>query len=120
IENYAWKDIDVIPARTLPPQALVVALSPLLDPRAVDALLDLRARGFDLAVVEVSPVPFAPPGPSGVDQLAHRIWRLTREALRARFQQAGVAVVEWREGTPLAEMLEEAEGFRRFARTARG
>ncbi|MBD0349026.1 MAG: DUF58 domain-containing protein [Thermoleophilia bacterium] len=120
IENYAWKDIDVIPAGTLPPQALVVALSPLLDPRAVDALLDLRARGFDLAVVEVSPVPFAPPGPSQVDQLAHRIWRLGREALRARFQQAGVAVVEWREGTPLAERLEEAEGFRRFARTARG
>ena len=34
-ENYAWKDIDVIPPRTLPPQALVVALTPLLDPRAV-------------------------------------------------------------------------------------
>ena len=120
IENYAWKDIDVIPARTLPPQALVVALTPLIDPRAVGALLDLRARGYDLAVVEVSPVPFAPPGPGEVDQLAHRLWRLTREALRARFEQAGVAVVEWREGAPLAQMLEEAEGFRRFARTARG
>src|SRR5439155_19358077 len=60
ILNYAWKDIDVIPTRTLPPQALVLALTPLLDDRAVSALLDLRARGFDLAVVEVSPEPFVP------------------------------------------------------------
>ena len=40
----------MIPRRTLPPSALVIALSPLLDPRSVGALLDLRARGFDLAV----------------------------------------------------------------------
>ena len=56
--SYYWKEIDVIPRRTLPPSALVIALSPLLDPRSVGALLDLRARGFDLAVIDVSPVPF--------------------------------------------------------------
>jgi uncharacterized protein (DUF58 family) len=50
IVSYAWKGIEVIPPRTLPPQALVVAVTPLLDRRAVDALLDLRGRGFDLAV----------------------------------------------------------------------
>ncbi|MFN2471558.1 MAG: DUF58 domain-containing protein [Gaiellaceae bacterium] len=120
IENYAWKDIDVIPARTLPPQSLVVALTPLLDERALKALLDLRARGYDLVVVEVSPVPFAPPGEEETDLLAHRLWQLSREALRARFARAGVAVVEWREGVPLARGLEEAESFRRFARHARG
>jgi uncharacterized protein (DUF58 family) len=120
IENYAWKDIDIIPPGTLPPQALVVALTPLLDPRAVGALLDLRARGFDLAVVEVSPVPFAPAGPAGeVDQIAHRLWRMSRESLRARFQRAGVSVVEWTEDVPLAGALEEAASFRRFARLAR-
>ena len=66
--SYAWKDLDVIPPRTLPPRALVIALSPLLDERAVGALIDLRARGFDLAVVELSPFPFVPkerPRPSG-------------------------------------------------------
>ncbi len=120
IENYAWKDIDIIPPRTLPPQALVVALSPLLDPRAVNALLDLRARGFDLAVVEISPVPFAKVGPAGeLDVLAHRLWQMSRESLRARFHRAGVSVVEWTEGVPLAAALEEAESFRRFARLAR-
>ena len=33
--SYAWKAIDIVPARTLPPQALVIALTPLLDERAV-------------------------------------------------------------------------------------
>ena len=36
-----------------------VALTPLLDQRTISALLDLRARGFDLAVVDVSPIPYA-------------------------------------------------------------
>ena len=120
IENYALKDLDVIPVRTLPPQALVIALTPLLDARAVNALLDLRARGFDLAVVEISPVPFAEVGPNGeLDELAHRLWQMTRETLRAHFHRAGVSVVEWKEGVPLAAALGEAESFRRFARHAR-
>lgn len=120
IENYALKNVDVIPVRTLPPQALVIALTPLLDARAVNALLDLRARGFDLAVVEISPVPFAEVGPSGeLDELAHRLWQMTRETLRAHFHRAGVSVVEWKEGVPLAAALGEAESFRRFARHAR-
>ena len=53
--SYAWRDINVIPRGTLPPHALVVALTPLLDDRAAGALLDLRGRGFDLVVIEVSP-----------------------------------------------------------------
>ena len=89
-------------ARTLPPQALVIALTPLLDERAVGALLDLRARGFDLAVVEVSPVPFAAAGDDEADRLAHRLWLHTRAALRQRFETAGVPVVEWRDGEALA------------------
>jgi hypothetical protein len=41
------------------------------------------------------------------------------ETLRAHFHRAGVSVVEWREGEPLAAALGEAESFRRFARHAR-
>ena len=42
--NYAWRNLDVVPRRTLPAHALVLAVSPLLDERATDALLDLRGR----------------------------------------------------------------------------
>ncbi len=117
--SYAWKGIEVIPARMLPPQALVLAISPLLDERAVSALLDLRGRRFDVAVVEVSPLSFAVPGPGELGDLAHRLWRLRREALRARYQRQGVAVVEWRDGMPLAAALEEVTAFRRHARLTR-
>jgi uncharacterized protein (DUF58 family) len=119
ILSYYWTGIDVIPQRTLPPNALVIALSPLLDGRSVDALLDLRARGHDLCVLEVSPVPFTQRPAAGVDAVAYDIWILRRDALRHRLQRAGVAVAEWREGTPLPAALEEVRAFRRHARVAR-
>src|SRR5205814_8610579 len=97
ILSYYWSDLDRIPRRTLPPRALVIALSPLLDARSVDALLDLRARGHDLCVVDVSPVPFARRAAGGVDAIAYDVWILRRDALRHRLQRAGVAVAEWRD-----------------------
>jgi uncharacterized protein (DUF58 family) len=119
ILSYYWTGIDVIPQRTLPPSSLVIALSPLLDGRSVDALLDLRARGHDLCVLDVSPVPFTRRPDSGVDAIAYDIWILRRDALRHRLQRSGVAVAEWREGTPLQAAVEEVRAFRRHARVAR-
>ncbi|HUQ22774.1 MAG TPA: DUF58 domain-containing protein [Gaiellaceae bacterium] len=118
--NYAWKDVSIIPARTLPSQALVVAITPLLDDRAVEALADLRARRYDLAIVEVSPAPFAAPGPSESDRLAHRLWLLRREEIRARYERLGVAVATWSDDQPLDAVLEGVRAFRRHARLARG
>ena len=117
--SYAWKAIDVVPARTLPPQALVIALTPLLDDRTVRALLDLRARGFDLAVVEISPHPFVEPGPSEPERIAYRLWRLRgRRSARSSSPRASQSS-EWREGDPLAVPLQEVTQFRRYARLAR-
>jgi len=114
--SYAWKDIDLLPVRALPPEALVLALSPLLDERAVRSLLDLRARGFDLAVIEISPVPFAPAGRDELDRLARRLWLLRREALRSRYLRLGVPVVEWDGDVSLESALEEVRRFKRHAR----
>jgi uncharacterized protein (DUF58 family) len=113
--SFVWKGADVLPLRSLPPHALVVALTPLLDERALTALLDVRARGFDLVVVDVSPVPFAAPPARPEDELAMRLWLLWRRAVRSRFQQLGVGVVEWVEGVPLAQTIEEVRAFRRSA-----
>ena len=118
--NYAWKDANVIPARVLPPHALVIAITPLLDRRSVTALLDLRGRGYDLAVLEVSPEPYVEPGESELDQLAHRLWLLRRAALRARYERLGVAVAQWDDDRPLAAALEGVGAYRRHARVARG
>jgi uncharacterized protein (DUF58 family) len=117
--NYAWRDIAILPRGTLPPKAIVLALTPLLDDRAVTALLDLRARGFDLVVVEISPEPFLAPPADDVQRVARRLWRLRREALRGRFERAGVPVATWDDERGLAVALEEVTSFRRHARLAR-
>lgn len=117
--SYVWRDIRVIPAHALPPQALLLALTPLLDERMVGALVDGRGRGIDVAAVEIAPEPFILAGSSKADQLAYRIWKLQRAAVRSRFRRLGVPVVEWRSGDPLEPVLEEVSAFRRYARATR-
>src|SRR4029077_17297788 len=118
VHSFALRGVDVLPPRTLPPKALVLALTPLLDDRAAAALLHLRARGYDLIGVEVSPVEIVEQEPGSRLELPHRLWRLSREALRWRYEQVGVRVVLWRDDEPLAAPLEEVNAFRHLARPA--
>jgi uncharacterized protein (DUF58 family) len=85
----------------------------------VSALIDLRRRGFDLAVIEIDPAPYVDPGPEELEQLAFRLWRLRRDALRAEYERVGVPVVPWRHGESLQVALEEVRSFRRGARAVR-
>ncbi len=117
--TYAWRDIAAVPRRTLPPQALVLALSPLLDDRAADALLDLRGRGFDLVVIEISPLSFVPQPRGELQELGLQLWRLRRDAVRGRFERAAVPVAVWGDESSLAAALEEVSAYRRHARLAR-
>jgi uncharacterized protein (DUF58 family) len=114
--SYAHKDVSFVPRRLLPAKALVVGISPLLDGRYVDALLNLRSRGFDLAVLEVAPEPFTPPGSTDTDALAHRLWLLEREALRTRLQALGAPVTRWREDQPLQVPLATTAELKRRQR----
>lgn len=116
--TYTWRDVNLIPARILPPKALVLALTPLLDPRFVVALEDLRARGFDLVVVEVDPIPLVEAGSSEIETLAYRLWILEREVLRSRLEGLGIGVARWGEAD-LETALEGVRTFRRYARPAR-
>jgi uncharacterized protein (DUF58 family) len=117
--SYAWRDVTHLPRRLLPARALVLALTPLLDARGIGALLDLRARGYDLAVVEISPLAHTPADEAGPDRLPLRLWRLQRDALRARFETLGVPVARWEyPRTSLELVIEEVITFRRHARPA--
>lgn len=108
-----WQRADVIPRRILPPHALVIALTPLLDERTNRALLDLRARGYDLAIVELDPMTYLARLRAVVGDEAWRLWLGWREAIRATFERRGVAVTTWERGRPLAPVLEEALRARR-------
>jgi uncharacterized protein (DUF58 family) len=107
--SHAWRGIEFIPPSTLPPKSLVVALTTLIDERVVDALLDLRTRRYDLAIVEVMPEPFAVQGAHEAAQLAYRIWHLDQAATRLRYRRLGVPIVQWRPGEPLQGPLAEAQ-----------
>lgn len=118
--SYAWKGIGVIPSRLLPPDALIVALSPMLDDRVIAALLDLRARGFDVVVIELVPDAFLSAPATETAKVARRLWTLEREALRFRYSKAGVPVVRWRTGTSLEAVVVEIEAWRRRRRLRAG
>ena len=93
--SYAWKDIRLLPHGTLPATAVVLALSPLIDDRAITALTDIAARGFPLVVIDTLPVDRIEPMESPEGELAHRVWCMKREMVRKSFIDAGVPVVAW-------------------------
>jgi uncharacterized protein (DUF58 family) len=105
--TYVTKDLALVPTRVLPPHALVIALTPLLDRRFAKAALDLAARGFDLVVLVVSPVSVtrAALPPSVTNDLACRLWRLMRRVHLDDFRRHGVPVVEWNPAEPLETAL---------------
>jgi uncharacterized protein (DUF58 family) len=94
-------DLDRVPRIALPPRALVVLFSPLLDRRAISAVTDLRQRGVSLVVVDV--LRHEPPADPRLraGALAVRLWRLDRTALRADLAGLGVPVLTWDSGTGL-------------------
>ena len=112
--TYVAKDLTRVAPRVLPSQALVVAVTSLLDPRFTAAALDLAARGFDLAVVLVSPVEITRSAltPSAINDLACRLWTLDRRASIHAFRQHGIAVFEWNPEEPFAQAM-AASGRRR-------
>jgi uncharacterized protein (DUF58 family) len=116
--SYAWRNAESIPRRVLPPGALVLAITPLLDERSVALVTDLRRRGCDLIVVEVSPLDYVSPGRLPTDALAYRLWRLERAALRTRLQALGIGVAVWEHDDTLGPALEGVNAFRRSTRHA--
>jgi uncharacterized protein (DUF58 family) len=111
--SYVWMTVATLPARILPPGALVIGLTPLIDERMIVALADLAGRGHDVAVVEVSPRAFLPPARSERESLARRIWALQRDAIRARYARLGMPVTTWEPGDPLEPTLREVSAWRR-------
>jgi uncharacterized protein (DUF58 family) len=104
--SYAWKDVSIIPPRVLVPGALVIGVTPLEDERTSNALVDLRARGFDVAIIELTSHASRPPPATELDAVAHRLWLLQRAHNRSRFRQYGIPVAEWHDDLPFSSTME--------------
>lgn len=92
-------DLNRLPPPALPHGALVHAVTPLADNRMMGVLGGLAERGNPVVVVEI---PIGDPRISKAEyteELALRLWRLDREALRFSLTDKGIPVVPWEGGT---------------------
>ncbi len=93
--SFAWKEIELLPHGTLPPKATVIAFSPLVDDRALKALVDINRRGFPTVVINTLVEDSVSPTPGAEGDLAYRAWRMYRDLKRDQLKEAGVAVTDW-------------------------
>jgi uncharacterized protein (DUF58 family) len=120
--TYVAKDLALVPRPALPPHALVIALSPLLDPRFVQAIADLSRRRFEVVTIAVSPVALTRAlfRPSTLNDAACRLWALERRQQLRDLQGSGLTVLEWDPDEPLAAVLPRLAAGRGRRRAAAG
>jgi len=101
------------PRAALPPGAIVVAFSTLLDTEFALALIDVRRRGHTVVAVDVlEGVPFE----EDRDWLVARMWSLQRSFMYRDMRTIGVDVVSWRADSTLDQAMQLVPDHRRPAR----
>ncbi len=90
------------PRTAIPPNAVIVAFSTLLDAAFGLALIDLARRGHVVVVVDVlDGCPLGRPGQDELDPIVSRMWDLQRSAMYRDMRVVGVEVVAWPSETTL-------------------
>lgn len=104
------------PRAAVPPGAIVVAFSTLLDTEFALALIDLRKRGHTVVAVDVlQGAPFE----GGCDALVARMWTLQRSFMYRDMGTVGVDIVAWREEDSLDQSMQLVPDYRRPVRRRR-
>ena len=110
--NAAAKELPTLAPRIWSPRAVVVALTPLLDARFVEAIVAARSRGHDVAVVECRPFDARAADPAGsepadTDSIGLALWEAERVRGRDRLSEHGIAVVDWAPDQPVELALSQ-------------
>jgi uncharacterized protein (DUF58 family) len=90
------------PRAAVPPGAIIIAFSTLLDTEFALALIDLRKRGHVVAAVDVLD---SSPFEGEQDQLVVRMWALQRSAMYRDMATVGVDVVPWQGDRTLEQSM---------------
>jgi uncharacterized protein (DUF58 family) len=75
--------------------ALVMVLTPLVDPRSADMLAQLTQSGRFVVAVDTLPESARPELRNQWTPMATRLWRIERENVLGRLREHGVPVVAW-------------------------
>ncbi|MEV6583635.1 DUF58 domain-containing protein [Streptomyces sp. NPDC051582] len=98
---YRTEGLGLLPPPALPEGALVYVITPLTDQRIFDILHQVRGRANPMVVVEMpTGEPVLEPGDTE-GELALRLWRADRGAMRFALVERGIAVVTHRQGESL-------------------
>ncbi|KUI22121.1 ATPase [Mycobacterium sp. GA-1285] len=104
------------PRAAVPPGAVVVAFSTMLDTEFALALIDLCKRGHTVVAVDVlQGAPFE----EGCDALVARMWSLQRSFMYRDMGTVGVDIVAWRENDTLDQAMQLVPQHRRPVRRRR-
>nr|WP_090340507.1 DUF58 domain-containing protein [Mycolicibacterium malmesburyense]CRL69851.1 putative secreted protein [Mycolicibacterium malmesburyense] len=104
------------PRAAVPPGAIVVAFSTMLDTEFALALIDLCKRGHTVVAVDVlQGAPFE----EGCDALVARMWSLQRSFMYRDMGTVGVDIVAWREDDSLDQAMQLVPDHRRPVRRRR-
>ena len=114
--GYETTSGTLAPRAAIPPGAIVIAFSTMLDTEFALALIDLRKRGHTVIAVDVLR---GAPFPEGCDELAARIWSLQRSFMYRDMRTVGVDVVAWREDDTLDQAMQLVPDRRRTVRRRR-
>ncbi|MFC0447934.1 DUF58 domain-containing protein [Rhodococcus jostii] len=100
----------LVPRVALPPRAVVIAFSTMLDTNFALSLLELRRRGHVVVAVDVLR---GPPFEHELDPMTARMWRLERRNMYRNMGVLGVPVVAWEDDSALDLALALADRARR-------
>jgi uncharacterized protein (DUF58 family) len=101
------------PRAAVPPGAIVIAFSTMLDTEFALALIDLRKRGHTVVAIDVlEGAPFE----EERDRLVARMWSLQRSFMYRDMGTIGVDVVSWRGDATLDQAMQLVPDHRRTVR----
>jgi uncharacterized protein (DUF58 family) len=92
-------------AHLIPPNALIIVLTPLLDERAAEMIAMLARAGRFVVAVDTLPADLRLASHGAWNAAAERLWRLDRDNTVGALREHGVAVVPWAGARSLDEVL---------------
>jgi len=115
-QGYETTSGTLAPRAAVPPGAIVIAFTTLLDTEFALALIDLRKRGHSVVAVDILE---GAPFPGDTDRLIARMWSLQRSFMYRDMGTIGVDVVSWRASDTLDAAMHLVPDHRRPVRVRR-